>query len=170
MLLLQRLRALYTFSHDAALRQLICHTINATILERFWVLEHASAMLQARTVAWSQVTKVAHQIATYFHDPCTCTHATHTIPQCMCACVAASQVASAYLQVRKVAEDNGVDVTDQIGELDQRAVQLRQDTYSRLTPQQRLQVRACHAESITVLSAHMAQNTPSASLASCQRS
>ena len=44
------------------------------------------------------------------------------------------------LQVRTVAEENGVDVTDQIKELEERARRLRQDTYSRLTPIQRLQV------------------------------
>mmetsp|Transcript_37782 Transcript_37782/g.95575 ORF Transcript_37782/g.95575 Transcript_37782/m.95575 type:complete len:506 (-) Transcript_37782:966-2483(-) len=43
-------------------------------------------------------------------------------------------------EVRKVAEDNGVDVTPQIAELEQRARQLRKETYSRLTPTQRLQV------------------------------
>jgi acetyl-CoA carboxylase carboxyl transferase subunit alpha len=43
-------------------------------------------------------------------------------------------------EVRTVAEDNGVDVTDQIKELEERARKLRQDTYSRLTPIQRLQV------------------------------
>lgn len=44
------------------------------------------------------------------------------------------------MQVRQVAEENGVDVTEQIKELETRAIQLRQDTYSRLTPVQRLQV------------------------------
>lgn len=39
-----------------------------------------------------------------------------------------------------MAEDNGVDVTDQIKELEERARKLRKDTYSRLTPIQRLQV------------------------------
>lgn len=43
-------------------------------------------------------------------------------------------------EVRKVADDNGVDVTEAIAELEQRAVQLRKETYSRLTPIQRLQV------------------------------
>lgn len=43
-------------------------------------------------------------------------------------------------EVRKVAEDNGVDVSEQIVELETRARQLRKDTYSRLTPTQRLQV------------------------------
>jgi hypothetical protein len=47
----------------------------------------------------------------------------------------------ADVQVRQVAEDNGVDVSEQIKELETRAIQLRQDTYSRLTPVQRLQVR-----------------------------
>ncbi|KAK9809169.1 hypothetical protein WJX72_010598 [[Myrmecia] bisecta] len=43
-------------------------------------------------------------------------------------------------EVRKVAEENGVDVSAQIKELEERAKQLRKDTYSRLTPVQRLQV------------------------------
>ncbi|CAD7698328.1 unnamed protein product [Ostreobium quekettii] len=43
-------------------------------------------------------------------------------------------------EVRKVAEENGVDVTEQIAELEARAKQLRKDTYSRLTATQRLQV------------------------------
>lgn len=43
-------------------------------------------------------------------------------------------------EVRKVAEENGVDVSESIRELEDRAKQLRKDTYSRLTPVQRLQV------------------------------
>lgn len=43
-------------------------------------------------------------------------------------------------EVRKVAEENGVDVSQQIKELEGRARQLRKETYSRLTPTQRLQV------------------------------
>lgn len=43
-------------------------------------------------------------------------------------------------EVRTVAEENGVDVTDQIKELEERARKLRRDTYSRLTPTQKLQV------------------------------
>lgn len=43
-------------------------------------------------------------------------------------------------EVRKVAEENGVDVSGQIKELEERAKQLRRDTYSRLTPVQRLAV------------------------------
>lgn len=43
-------------------------------------------------------------------------------------------------EVRQVAADNGVDVTPQIAELENRARQLRKETYSRLTPTQRLQV------------------------------
>lgn len=43
-------------------------------------------------------------------------------------------------EVRKVAEENGVDVSQQIKELETRARQLRKETYSRLTPVQRLQV------------------------------
>ena len=44
------------------------------------------------------------------------------------------------LEVRKVAEENGVDVSSQIAELEQRASSLRKETYARLTPTQRLQV------------------------------
>ncbi|KAI8471990.1 MAG: acetyl-CoA carboxylase [Monoraphidium minutum] len=43
-------------------------------------------------------------------------------------------------EVRKVAEENGVDVSASIAELETRARQLRKETYSRLTPTQRLQV------------------------------
>jgi acetyl-CoA carboxylase carboxyl transferase subunit alpha len=43
-------------------------------------------------------------------------------------------------EVRKVASDASVDVTPQIAELETRAKQLRKETYSRLTPTQRLQV------------------------------
>ncbi|KAK9834157.1 hypothetical protein WJX81_003572 [Elliptochloris bilobata] len=53
-------------------------------------------------------------------------------------------------EVRKVAEDNGVDVSGQIKELEQRAMQLRKDTYARLTATQRLQV-ARHANRPTFL-------------------
>jgi acetyl-CoA carboxylase carboxyl transferase subunit alpha len=42
--------------------------------------------------------------------------------------------------VRRVAEENGVDVREQIGELETRAAELRRETYSRLTPVQQLQV------------------------------
>ena len=42
--------------------------------------------------------------------------------------------------MRQVAEENGVDVSSQIRELEERAIQLRKDTYSRLTPTQRLSV------------------------------
>ena len=48
-----------------------------------------------------------------------------------------------WLQVRTVAEENGVDVSDSVEALEARAIQLRQHTYSRLTPVQRLQVRIC---------------------------
>jgi len=43
-------------------------------------------------------------------------------------------------EVRKIAEENGVDVSPQIAELVNRARQLRKDIYNRLTPVQRLQV------------------------------
>jgi len=44
------------------------------------------------------------------------------------------------IEVKKVAEENGVDVSSQVAELEARASQLRHETYSRLTAMQRLQV------------------------------
>mmetsp|Transcript_22619 Transcript_22619/g.70223 ORF Transcript_22619/g.70223 Transcript_22619/m.70223 type:complete len:358 (-) Transcript_22619:33-1106(-) len=43
-------------------------------------------------------------------------------------------------EVRKVAEENGVDVSESIRELEERAKTLRQETYLRLTPSQKLAV------------------------------
>jgi acetyl-CoA carboxylase carboxyl transferase subunit alpha len=43
-------------------------------------------------------------------------------------------------QVRELAEENDVDVSDQIHQLEARAVQLRQEIFGSLTPAQRLQV------------------------------
>lgn len=43
-------------------------------------------------------------------------------------------------QVRRVAQENGVDVSSQILELEERAHHLRKETYSALTPTQKLQV------------------------------
>ncbi|MCU0570140.1 MAG: acetyl-CoA carboxylase carboxyltransferase subunit alpha [Oculatellaceae cyanobacterium Prado106] len=43
-------------------------------------------------------------------------------------------------QIRELAEENDVDVSDQISLLEARAVQLRQEIFSSLTPSQRLQV------------------------------
>jgi acetyl-CoA carboxylase carboxyl transferase subunit alpha len=43
-------------------------------------------------------------------------------------------------QIRDMAEENEVDVTDQIQKLEERATQLRQDIFHSLTPAQRLQV------------------------------
>lgn len=43
-------------------------------------------------------------------------------------------------QIRELAEENDVDVSDQIRQLETRAVQLRQDIFGNLTPAQRLQV------------------------------
>lgn len=43
-------------------------------------------------------------------------------------------------EVHKVAQENGVDVSAQMVELENRARELRKETYSRLTPTQRLQV------------------------------
>jgi acetyl-CoA carboxylase carboxyl transferase subunit alpha len=43
-------------------------------------------------------------------------------------------------QIRELAEENDVDVSDQISKLEERAVQLRQEIFGSLTPSQRLQV------------------------------
>eukprot|EP00210_Caulerpa_lentillifera_P001380 g1327.t2 len=43
-------------------------------------------------------------------------------------------------EVRRVAEENGVDVSEQIKVLEERSKQLRRETYNKLTPNQRLQV------------------------------
>jgi acetyl-CoA carboxylase carboxyl transferase subunit alpha len=43
-------------------------------------------------------------------------------------------------QIRELAEENDVDVSDQIRQLETRAVQLRQDIFGNLNPSQRLQV------------------------------
>ncbi|MBW4693196.1 MAG: acetyl-CoA carboxylase carboxyltransferase subunit alpha [Lyngbya sp. HA4199-MV5] len=43
-------------------------------------------------------------------------------------------------QIRELAEENDVDVTDEIRQLEARAVQLRQEIFSGLSPSQRLQV------------------------------
>lgn len=43
-------------------------------------------------------------------------------------------------QIRELAEENDVDVSDQIRQLEARAVQLRQEIFSSLSPMQRLQV------------------------------
>lgn len=43
-------------------------------------------------------------------------------------------------QIRQLAEDNGVDVSDEIRKLEMRAVQLRQEIFSNLTAGQRLQM------------------------------
>ncbi len=43
-------------------------------------------------------------------------------------------------QIRQLAEENGVDVSDQIQQLEARAVQLRQEIFSSLTPMQELQL------------------------------
>jgi acetyl-CoA carboxylase carboxyl transferase subunit alpha len=44
------------------------------------------------------------------------------------------------LQIRELAEQNNVDVADQIAQLEERAANLRQEIFSGLTPAQRLQV------------------------------
>lgn len=61
-----------------------------------------------------------------------------------------AELDSRIKEVRKVAEDNGVDVSEQILELEGRASQLRLDTYNRLTPVQQLQV-ARHPDRPTFL-------------------
>ncbi|HAJ59149.1 MAG TPA: acetyl-CoA carboxylase carboxyl transferase subunit alpha, partial [Cyanobacteria bacterium UBA8543] len=43
-------------------------------------------------------------------------------------------------QIRELAEENNVDVSDQIRQLEMRAVQLRQEIFSSLSPMQRLQL------------------------------
>lgn len=43
-------------------------------------------------------------------------------------------------QIRELAEENEVDVSDEIRQLEQRAAQLRQDIFNNLTPSQRIQV------------------------------
>lgn len=50
------------------------------------------------------------------------------------------ELESRIAQIRELAEENEVDVSDQIRQLEERAVQLRQDIFSHLTPAQRLQV------------------------------
>jgi acetyl-CoA carboxylase carboxyl transferase subunit alpha len=44
------------------------------------------------------------------------------------------------LQIRELAEENGVDYSDQIHQLEARALELRKEIFSNLTPTQRLQV------------------------------
>lgn len=50
------------------------------------------------------------------------------------------ELESRIAQIRELAEENDVDVSDQIRQLEARAVQLRQEIFSSLTPAQRLQV------------------------------
>lgn len=51
-----------------------------------------------------------------------------------------SELANRIEQIRKLAEENGVDVTNQIHQLEARAMQLREEIFSSLSPTQRLQV------------------------------
>ena len=51
-----------------------------------------------------------------------------------------SELETRITQIRELAEDNDVDVSDQIAQLEARAAQLRQEIFSSLTPAQRLQV------------------------------
>ena len=60
-------------------------------------------------------------------------------------------------QIRQLAEENGVDVSDQIHQLEARATQLRQEIFSTLTPSQRLQLarhprRPCTLDYIQAMS------------------
>jgi acetyl-CoA carboxylase carboxyl transferase subunit alpha len=50
------------------------------------------------------------------------------------------ELESRISQIRELAEENDVDVTDQIHQLEARAVQLRQEIFGTLSPAQRLQV------------------------------
>jgi acetyl-CoA carboxylase carboxyl transferase subunit alpha len=51
-----------------------------------------------------------------------------------------AELEARILQIRELAEENNVDVSDQIRQLEARAVQLRQEIFSSLSPSQRLQV------------------------------
>lgn len=51
-----------------------------------------------------------------------------------------AELESRIAQVRELAEENEVDLSDQIVLLEERAIQLRQEIFSSLTPSQRLQV------------------------------
>ena len=51
-----------------------------------------------------------------------------------------AELANRIDQIRKLAEENGVDVTNQIHQLEARAMQLREEIFSSLSPTQRLQV------------------------------
>ena len=51
-----------------------------------------------------------------------------------------SELESRIDQIRELAEDNQVDVSDQIQHLEEKAVQLRKEIFSTLTPAQRLQL------------------------------
>lgn len=51
-----------------------------------------------------------------------------------------AELEARIIQIRELAEENDVDVSDQIQQLEARAVQLRQEIFGNLTPSQRLQV------------------------------
>lgn len=51
-----------------------------------------------------------------------------------------AELASRIEQIRQLAEENGVDVSSQIRQLEARAMQLREEIFSSLSPSQRLQV------------------------------
>ncbi|WP_413162327.1 acetyl-CoA carboxylase carboxyl transferase subunit alpha [Capilliphycus salinus ALCB114379] len=51
-----------------------------------------------------------------------------------------AELESRIEQIRQLAEENGVDVSDQIHQLEARATQLRQEIFSSLSPSQRLQL------------------------------
>ncbi|NJR76404.1 MAG: acetyl-CoA carboxylase carboxyl transferase subunit alpha, partial [Scytonema sp. CRU_2_7] len=51
-----------------------------------------------------------------------------------------AELATRIEQIRQLAEENGVDVSGQIRQLEARAMQLREEIFSSLSPSQRLQV------------------------------
>ena len=51
-----------------------------------------------------------------------------------------AELESRITQIRELAEDNDVDVSDQIYQLESRAQQLRQEIFTSLSPSQRIQV------------------------------
>ncbi|MGA7933335.1 MAG: acetyl-CoA carboxylase carboxyl transferase subunit alpha [Kovacikia sp.] len=51
-----------------------------------------------------------------------------------------AELEARIIQIRELAEENDVDVTDEIRQLEARALQLRQEIFSSLSPSQRLQI------------------------------
>ena len=56
-----------------------------------------------------------------------------------------AELESRIIQIRELAEDNDVDVSAQIHQLESRAQQLRQEIFTSLSPSQRIQVARTHA-------------------------